>query len=173
MRRKCNFSFALNDIERCVKGSRRKWIIPYSDTLERPPIPTIWPIKIGTNLTCSEIVAFENARFQLPQRERIPLNQSFNNFSLPVDFSNLQVLENPQHFPRTGKSKLVQRSNIGPSSKQLLSINSSMALEAFILKVTMIPQPGFDYIISLQSKPLPTDCVYQLTVSYRPWNIRT
>ena len=40
-----------------------------------------------------------------------------------------------------------------------------MALEASILKVTMIPQPGFGCIISLQSKPSPTDSVYQLTVS--------
>ena len=57
------FFFCSDDIERCVKGSRRKWVIPYSDTLERPPIPTIWPVKIGTNLTHSEIVALENAGF--------------------------------------------------------------------------------------------------------------
>ena len=60
------FSFCSDDIERCVKGSRCKWVIPYSDTLERPPIPTIWPIKIGTNLTHTKIVALENAGFQLP-----------------------------------------------------------------------------------------------------------
>ena len=35
------FFFCSDNIERCVKGSRRKWVIPYSDTLERPPIPTI------------------------------------------------------------------------------------------------------------------------------------
>ena len=40
-----------------------------------------------------------------------------------------------------------------------------MALEVSILKVTMIPQLGFDCIISLQSKPSPIDSVYQLTVS--------
>ena len=111
------FFFCSNDIERCVKGSRCKWIIPYSDTQERPPVPTIWPIKIGTNLTRSEIVALENAGFQLPQRERVPLNRSFNNFALPMDFSSLQVPENPDHFPRTKKSKCVRQSNTGPSSK--------------------------------------------------------
>ena len=162
------FFFCFDDIERCVKGSRCKWIIPYSDTHERPCVPTIWPIKIGTNLTRSEIVALENAEFQLPQRERVPLNRSFNNFALPMDFSSLQVPKNPDHFPVTKKSKYVRRSNIGPSSKQLLSINSAMTLEAFILKVTMIPQLGFGYIISLQSKPSPTDSMYQLTVSSYP-----
>ena len=133
------FFFCSDDIERCVKGSHRKWIIPYSNTQERPPVPTVWPVKIGTNLTRSEIVALENAGFQLPQRERVPLNRSFNNFALPMDFSSLQVPENPDHFPGTKKSKCVRRSNMGPSSKQLLSINSAMALEASILKVTMIP----------------------------------
>ena len=114
---KMQFFFCSDDIERCVKGSRRKWIIPYSDTQERPPVPTVWLVKIGTNLTRSEIVALENAGFQLPQRERIPLNRSFNNFALPMDFSSLQVPENPDHFPETRKSKCVRRSNTSPSSK--------------------------------------------------------
>ena len=143
------FFFCSDDIKRCIKGSRHKWVIPYSDTHERPPIPTIWLVKIGTNLTYSEIVALENTRFQLPQRERVPLNESFNNFALPVDFSSLQVPENPDHFPGTRKSKSVRQSNVGLSSKQLLSINSAMALEASISKVTMIPQPGFGCIIFL------------------------
>ena len=162
------FFFCSDDIERCVKGSRHKWIIPYSDTQERPHVPTIWLVKIGTNLTHSEIIALENAGFQLPQRERVPLNRSFNYFVLLVEFSSLQVPENPDHFPGTKKSKCVQQSNIGPSSKQLLSINSAMALEASILKVTMIPQPRFGCVISLQSKPSPTNSVYQLIVSSYP-----
>ena len=99
------FFFCHDDIERYLKGSHCKWIIPYSDTLERPPIPTIWSVKSGTNLTRTKIVALMNASFQLLHRERVPLNQSFNNFVLPVDFLNLQVPENPQHLPRTRKSK--------------------------------------------------------------------
>ena len=117
------FFFCSDDIKRCIKGSRRKWVIPYSDTHERPPIPTIWLVKIGTNLTYSKIVALENTRFQLPQRESVPLNQSFNNFALPVDFSSLQVPKNLDHFPGTRKSKSMRQSNVDLSSKQLLSIN--------------------------------------------------
>ena len=63
------FFFCADDIERCIKCSRHKWVISYSNTLERPSIPTLWPIKIGTNLTRSKIKALENAGFQLPQRE--------------------------------------------------------------------------------------------------------
>ena len=36
------FFFCSSDIERCVKGSNRKWVILYSDTLERSPVPTIF-----------------------------------------------------------------------------------------------------------------------------------
>ena len=68
------FFFCVDDIERCVKGSRRKWVIPYSATLERPLVPTVWPIKIGTNLNRSKIITLENAGFQLPQRKRVPIN---------------------------------------------------------------------------------------------------
>ena len=90
------FFFCSNDIERYVKGSRRNWVILYSDTLERPPIPTIWLVKIGTNLTHSEIVALKNAGFQLPQKERIIPNRLFTNSTSPLDLSTLQVPKNPQ-----------------------------------------------------------------------------
>ena len=92
------FFFYVDDIERCVKGSHHQWVIPYSNSLERPPIPTIWPVKIGTNLTGSEIKALENAGFQLLKRERITPSQFFGNSTLPVDFSTLQVLENPNQY---------------------------------------------------------------------------
>ena len=159
------FFFCSDDIERYVKSSRRKWVIPYSDTLERPPIPTIWPVKIGTNLTHTEIVAIENAGFQLPQRECITPSQLFTNSASPLDLSTLQVPETPQQYPRTRKSKSIQRSSSGPSSRQLLNINLAKAMQTSILKVTMILQSGFGCIITLQSKPPPTDCVYQLTIS--------
>ena len=60
------FFFCANDIERCVKGSRHKWVIPYTDIFERLHIPTIWCVKIGTSLTYNEIEALKNADFQLP-----------------------------------------------------------------------------------------------------------
>ena len=41
-------------------------------------------------------------------------------------------------------------------------------MQASILKVTMIPQPEFGCITTLQSKPPPTNCVYQLIISSYP-----
>ena len=162
------FFFCADNIERCVKGSRRKWVIPYSNTLERPSIPTIWPVKIGTNLTRSKIKALENDGFQLPQREHVTPSQLLGNSTLSVDFSTFQVLENPDRYPKTRKSKSIQWSNSGLSSKQLLNINFAKAMQASILKVTMIPQPGFSCIITLQSKSCPTEYVYQQTVNSYP-----
>ena len=78
------------------------------------------------------------------------------------------MLENPQQYPRTRKSKSIRRSNSGPSSRQLLNINFAKAMQMSILKVTMISQPGLGCIITLQSKPPPTNCVYQLTISSYP-----
>ena len=78
------FFFCPDDIERCVKGSRRKWVDKFSADQERPPIPPVWPVKIGTNLTRSEIVKLENAGFQLPQKERITPTRLFNTSAPPL-----------------------------------------------------------------------------------------
>jgi hypothetical protein len=54
------FFFCNDDIERCIKGTKRKWV------QSRPDIPSIWPVKIGTNLSKKEILDFESVGFQLP-----------------------------------------------------------------------------------------------------------
>ena len=56
------FFFCNDDIERYVKGTKRKWVISV------PEIPATWPVKRGTNLSKQEILALEAAGFQLPQR---------------------------------------------------------------------------------------------------------
>jgi hypothetical protein len=47
---------------------------------QKPPILPIWPLKIGTNLTRSEIFALKNTCFQLPPKERITSTQLFTNY---------------------------------------------------------------------------------------------
>jgi hypothetical protein len=56
------FFFCNDDTERYVKGTKRKFL------QSRPDIPSIWPVKIGTNLSKKEILDFESDGFQLPQR---------------------------------------------------------------------------------------------------------
>ena len=60
------FYFCTDDIERCEKGSRRKWVVPFSNNEDRSPIPLTWPVKVGTKLTRQEIDMLKNAGFQLP-----------------------------------------------------------------------------------------------------------
>lgn len=58
--------FLCNDnIERCDKRTRRKWVVSRLDA------PDIWPVKRDTNLTRKEIQALENGGFKLPQRQVI------------------------------------------------------------------------------------------------------
>ena len=57
------FFFCVDVIERCVKGSHRKWVDKFSHDQERPPISPVRPVKLGTNLTRLEILKLENAGF--------------------------------------------------------------------------------------------------------------
>jgi hypothetical protein len=47
------FFFCNDDIKRYVKGTRPKWV------QSRPDIPSIWLVKIGTNLSTKEILDLE------------------------------------------------------------------------------------------------------------------
>ena len=44
----------------------------------------------------------------------------------------------------------------------------AQAMDGTILKVTMIPRPGFGCMIMLQSQPAPTQSIYQLTKNSLP-----
>jgi hypothetical protein len=43
-----DFWFCPNDIEHCVKGSKRSWVLNW------PQVPDVWPVLSGTNLTCEK-----------------------------------------------------------------------------------------------------------------------
>jgi hypothetical protein len=73
------FFFCNDDIERCVKGTCRKWVV------SRPEVPEIWPVKIGTNLTRKEILQLETAGFRLPQRQEISPRRLFQDNLSHVD----------------------------------------------------------------------------------------
>jgi hypothetical protein len=137
----------------------------FSGGEQKPPIPPIWPIKIVTNLTRSEIFTLENACCQLPPKERITPTRLFTNSAPPLEMSRIRVPEHPDFIPPTRFSKVVRRSDNAPSAKQRQMIASAKAMHGTILKLTMIPQPGFDCIITLQSKLEPQPSIYQVIVS--------
>jgi hypothetical protein len=54
------FFFCNEYIERCVKGTKRRWI------KSKPDILNFWPMKIGTNLSRKEILDLEHTGYRLP-----------------------------------------------------------------------------------------------------------
>ena len=166
--KRTDFVFCPDDIVRCVKGPRRKWIMPFSAGQDKPPILPIWPVKIGTNLTRSEIFAFENAGFQLPPKERITPTRLFTNSAPPLDMSQIRVHGNHDLIPPTRLSKLVRRSNNAHSAKHRQMVASTKAMHGTVLKLTRIPQPRFGCITTIQSKLEPQPPIYQMTVSSIP-----
>ena len=162
------FFFCADDIECCVKGSRRKWVTRFSDVEDRPPIPAIWPVKIGTNLKGSEILALERAGFQLPSKQQVSPRRLFSTAPPSIDLSSYPVPVNPDQFPGNRKSKKVRRSAAVPTNRHWLSIDSAAAIKATVLKVSLVPTPGFGCVITLCSKSMPMDSIYQLTISSFP-----
>jgi hypothetical protein len=110
----------------------------------------------------------ENAGFQLPQKERITPTRLFNTSALPLDLSGVDVPANPDFYPSSKQSKSTRRSATAPSTKQMQMVASARAMNGTILKVIMIPRPGFGCVLTLQSKPAPIQSIYQLTVSSLP-----
>ena len=53
------FWFWPDDIKRCVSGTRKEYV------LDSPIVPNTWPMKTSTNLSREEVLALEDARFQL------------------------------------------------------------------------------------------------------------
>ena len=162
------FYFCTNDIERCVKGSRRKWVVPFSNNEDRPPIPLTWPVKVGTKLTRQEIGHARECRFPTPTERAHYSNSPFQHLRSSYDLSGVPIPSNPDSYPSVRKSKTVRQSANQPSSKQMQVVGSAIAMQACILRVTMIPQPGFGCIVTLQSKSSPRNSMYQLTLSSLP-----
>lgn len=54
-----NFWFCANEINRCMKGSKEKWVLDWLSLL------TMWAVKVGTNLTHEEVFALKDVGFQL------------------------------------------------------------------------------------------------------------
>jgi hypothetical protein len=96
----------------------------FSTDQERPPIPLVWLVKIGTNLTRSEIVKLENVGFQLPQKERIAPTRIFNTAAPPLDLSGVDVPANPDSYSSSRQSKTTRRSATAPSTKQMQMVAS-------------------------------------------------
>jgi hypothetical protein len=105
------FFFCNDDIECYVKGTKRKWVH------SRPDIPSIWPVKIGTNLSKKEILDFESAGFQLPQCAVISPRRLFGTEELPFNLASFPTLASTNDCPKTRSGKSIRRNNNAPTTK--------------------------------------------------------
>ena len=112
----------------------------------------MWPVKLGSNLTRLEILKLEIPAFTSRRK----------NASRPLATLTHPLLDS---YPSSWQSNSMRRFATVPSTKQMHMVASARAMKGTILKVIMIPRPGFGCVIMLQSKPAPTRSIYQLTLS--------
>ena len=156
------FFFCNDDIDRCVKGSKRKWV------LSVPKVPEVWPVKIGTKLTKKEILSLENAGFRLPQLKEMSPRRLFQDRAAAVDLSAYPTPAYPDEFPTRRSGKLIRRNKKAPSTKHSNNCASALSLNAKVSKLCMLPAPALGCIVTLDSGKPPKVQQYYLTISQHP-----
>jgi hypothetical protein len=128
-----------------VKGTRRIWV------QSRPNVPSIWPVKIETNLSKKEILDLENIDYQLPQRAIISPRRLFGMDELPIDLYSYPIPTSPDDYPKTRSGKIIRRNKNAPTTKHANNCAFSLILKDHVRKVTMILHPGFGCIVIFDS----------------------
>jgi hypothetical protein len=105
------FFFYNDDIECCVKSTKQKRV------QSRPDIPSIWPMKIGTNFSKKKILEFESIGFQLPQHTIIFPRRLFGMEELPFNLASFPTPASTDDYPKTRSCKSILRNNNAPNMK--------------------------------------------------------
>jgi hypothetical protein len=119
------FFFCNDDIEQCVKGSKRRWV------KSKPDMPDIWLVKLSTNLTKKEILALENAGFHLPQRAVISPRRLFRGDIL-IDVASYPTPPFPDDHPNARSGKNIQKNKKAPTTKHANNCASALTLKAHV-----------------------------------------
>jgi hypothetical protein len=150
-----DFWFCPDDIELCVKGNKRSWVLNW------PQVPNVWPILSGTNLTREEIFLLQDAGFKFQERPSMSPRRMFalsNLFEAPV-FDHPGP-PNPKVHPSTRNNKSVQWNANAPTTKHRNKWESARNIKRTVLGITVLPFPGLGAIISLESGLEPNKKVY-------------
>jgi hypothetical protein len=157
------FFFCNDDIERCVKGTRRKWL------QHRPDVPDVWPVLTGTNLILQEILALEEGGFQLQQRQDVSPRRLFGDSSnVASSMAEFPTPAQADQYPTLRFGKKIRRSNNGPCVKQRNKWESTLNVDGQITSVTMIPYPGIRCMILFQSQKKAKVEEYRITINTFP-----
>jgi hypothetical protein len=142
------FYFCPDNIARCVKGTRCKWI------KSRPDVPDVWPVQRGTNLNARDIMTLEQAGFQLQQRQHTAQERFFdNNEAVVAQIRNIPEPVDPQMY-LIHSNGITTRHNLNRVIfvAQLSRWEASTIFDAEISNVTLVPSPRIGAVIDLVSK---------------------
>ena len=156
------FFFCNDDIERCVKGTKRKWV------KSRPEVLEVWPVKVGTNLTQREILALESAGFQLQPRLEIFPRRLFGDHDNAVNLSEYIPPAFPDDHPKRRFGKNIRRNPNAPSTKHSNNCAFALSLKGRLRNVSMVPIPALGCIVSLDSGTPPKIEQYLITIGQFP-----
>jgi hypothetical protein len=158
-----DFWFCWDDIERCVKGTKRKWIIDW------PEVPDVWPVLSGTHLNREETMLLQHSGFQLQQRPTLSPRRLFNmsNIFKTVLFDKAPP-RNPDMYPTVRNNRAIRRIANVPTTEQRNKWESAGNIKGQILEVTLIPQPGLGAIVSLETGVEHNRNVYRITIGLFP-----
>jgi hypothetical protein len=158
-----DFWFCPDDIERCMKGTKRSWVLNWPQVLD------VWLVLSGTNLTRQETLLLQDAGFKLHQRPSMSPRRMFmlsNLFEAPVfdhpGPPNLDI------HPTTRNSKSIQRNVNAPTAEHCNKWESARNIKGMVLGVTILPFPGLGAIILLESGVEPDKKVYRITINHFP-----
>lgn len=132
------FWFCPNDVNGCVL-TRSKWILHY------PPIPDIWPVKVGTNLSQVEVEGLEAIGFKFDYREHEDHVQAAYESSL-VD---------PLSPKGSGDSRPKMRDNrpfrfiAEPSPEHISKMALVKGIECKVLKYQKAPSLGYGIVYTI------------------------
>ena len=146
-----------------MKGSKRKWVIDW------PPVPDVWPVLSGTNLSREETLLLEHVGFQLQERPSLSPDQLFNMFEHydPTVFDQ-PCPPNPDAYPTIQNNRPIRRLPNAPTVQQQNKWESARNVRGEILGVTLLPSPGLGAIVVLQTEAHPIKNVYRITLGQFP-----
>ena len=145
-----------------MSGSKKKCVLDW------PIVSNTWPVKIGTSLSRDEVLALEDAGFQLQQREALsPRHRLSTIATLPIPRSHFSMPPNPDAHPTFRFGKTVRRNPTAPLPDHKNKWESAGLIEGYyVVGVTAIPYPGFEVIINIVSKQ---DITYHVTIGDIPY----
>ena len=154
-----DFWFCLDDIVRCVKGTKRRWVLDW------PEVPEVWPVLSGTNLNREESLLLQHARFRLQERPVLSPHWLFNMSGIfsPILFDH-PLPKNSHVHPTVRNNKGIQRIANAPTTEQRNEWESAANIRGQILGVTLLPHPGLGAIVELETGIAYNKNAYRVTM---------